>query len=174
MMKTILTTFLIIFTLNAFSQSAKYDLLIKNGLDNYNKGLNQQALEYFEKAHSIDSTRVESYYYAGITLATSCHQTGSLCNEAITMLSTAIKINPNFRKSFYNRGVCFLGLSMFKQAVADFDNAIKLDGNNGEAYANRGVAKIKLGQQVEGCKDIQKAISLNSPEAQKLKTLYCQ
>jgi tetratricopeptide (TPR) repeat protein len=172
-MKLLLTSLLIILYINAFSQSSNFDQLIKTGIDYYNKGLTQQALANYEKAHSIDSTRVEAYYYTGIALANSCHQTGNLCTEAITMLSTALNINPKYRNSFYNRGVCFLRLNMFSQAIVDFDNAIKLDERDGDAYANRGVSKIKSGQKKNGCKDIQKAINLNSTEAQKLKNFYC-
>lgn len=124
-MKLLFTSLLIIVSVNAFAQSSNYDLLIKAGLDDYNKRLTQQALVNFEKAHSLDSTRVEAYYYTGITLANSCHESGNLCNEAITMLSTAININPKFRKSFYNRGVCFLRLNMFKQAIADLTRLLK-------------------------------------------------
>jgi tetratricopeptide (TPR) repeat protein len=172
-MKLLLTYLFIIFSLNAFSQSSNYDLLIKAGLDDYNKGLTQQALANFEKAHSLDSTRVEAYYYTGVTIASICQQTGQSCNGAIEMLSTAINIKPSFRKSYYNRGVCFLRIGYYKEAISDFNSAIKIDASNGEAYANRGVAKINIGQKNEGCKDIDKAISLNANGASELKKKYC-
>ncbi len=173
-MKRLLTFLLIILSISSYSQSIKYDILIKTGLEKYTNGLNQQALEYFEKAHSLDSTRVEAYYYTGVTIATICQQTGQSCSGAIEMLTIAINIEPTFRKSYYNRGVCFLRIGYFKEAIEDFTKALKIDANNGEAYANRGVAKINLGQKSEGCMDIDKANNLNSIGAKDLKKNYCQ
>jgi tetratricopeptide (TPR) repeat protein len=172
-MKSLLASLSIIFSLNSFSQNSKYDLLIKTGLDNYNKGLNQRALENFESAHKLDSTRVEAYYYTGVTIASICQQTGRSCDGAIEMFSPAINIKPSFRKSYYNRGVCFLRIGYYKEAINDFTRAIKLDTSNGEAYANRGIAKMNIGQKTEGCKDIDKAISLNADGAIELKKKYC-
>ena len=156
-----------------FGQS-NYNLLIENGLDYYYKGQQQQALTEFQKAHAIDSTRVESYYYTGIAIATICYQTGESCEGAIEMLTTAINIDPDFRKGYYNRGVCFLRINLYKNAIDDFTLAIKSNKNDGDAYCNRGLAKVKVGKKLEGCTDIQKGVSLSSTMGKNLQTSFCQ
>lgn len=128
----------------------------------------------FQKAYNLDSVRIESYYYTGVTIGSICFQTGESCQGAIEMLTTSININPAFRKAYYNRGVCLLKLGYLKDAINDFNNAIKLDKTNEEAYTNRGMAKIQLGLKTEGCQDLDKAINLKSDKAVQLKKSYCQ
>jgi tetratricopeptide (TPR) repeat protein len=174
-MKTKIIIPLLLFTsLIANCQVSNYDLHIKNGLDYYSKGLIQQAMAEFQRAHSIDSTRVEAYYYTGISIATICQQTGNSCMGAIEMLTTSINIDPNYRNSYYNRGVCFLRFNMFSDAIKDFDKAIALDPTNGECFANRAIAKFNLNLNDSGCKDLKKALDLSATQAKSLYDKYCK
>ena len=173
-MKTKIFTALLLFvSLLANSQVSNYDSHIKNGLNYYSKGLTQQAMNEFQQAHSIDSNRVEAYYYTGVTIASICQQSGNSCVGAIEMLTTSINIDPTYRNSYYNRGVCFLRLNMFQDAINDFDKAIKLDPKNGECFTNRAVAKFNLNFHDEGCKDLKKALELGATQAKSLQDKYC-
>jgi tetratricopeptide (TPR) repeat protein len=163
----------LIATAQLFAQS-KYQLHIDNGLNHFSTGDFKSALVEFQKAHALDSTRVDSYYYSGVALAGTCRQTGDLCREAITMLNVAINIDPTFRKSFYNRGVCFLKVGFFEQAIKDFNQAILSDQADGDYYANRGIAKYYLNQVEEACVDFDKAIKLQSPLGEQFKKQFCQ
>ena len=97
-----------------YCQTSTYDSFINKGLEYYYSGNYQNALLEFQKAHTFDSTKVDAYYYSGVALASECYNSGTLCNEAIKMLSIAINIDPNYRKTFYNRGICFLRIGIFE------------------------------------------------------------
>lgn len=174
-MKNVFLLFLSVITsVSLFAQSSQYDLFIQNGLDYLNEGQTQQAMTAFQNAHALDSMRVESYYYTGIAIATICYQTGQSCEGAIEMLTTAINIDPDFRKGYYNRGVCFLRINLYDNAINDFTMAIKKNQNDGDSYCNRGLAKVKAGKKQEGCKDIQKGVSLGSAMGKNLQASFCQ
>ncbi len=174
MKKALTFSTLYLITILTFSQVTLYDSHIKNGLDYYRKGLIQQAINEFQLAHSLDSNRVESYYYSGVVIADICYQSGQSCDGAIEMLTTSINIDPAFRKAYYNRGVCLLRVNYLKEALQDFNEAIKLDPTYGNAYCNRGLAKIKLGDKTSGCQDIEKGIKLNSELGLPLQNQYCK
>jgi len=174
MKKTLILFILLSISLLNNAQVSNYDSFIKKGLDCYSKGLTQEAMNEFQLAHSLDSNRVESYYYTGVVIADICHQSGQSCDGAIEMLTTSININPTFRKAYYNRGVCLLRINYLKDAIQDFNEAIKIDPTNGNAYCNRGLAKIKLGDKTVGCQDIEKGTGLNSKLGPALQKQYCK
>jgi tetratricopeptide (TPR) repeat protein len=173
MKKNIFTSLLLLLTLLVNAQVSNYDSHIKNGLNYYNKGLTQQAMNEFQQAHSIDSNRVEAYYYTGVTIASICQQSGNSCVGAIEMLTTSINIDPTYRNSYYNRGVCFLRINMLQEAISDFDKAIELDPTNGECFTNRAIAKFNLNLNDSGCEDLKKALDLGATQAKSLKSKYC-
>ena len=172
-MKNLISLFLIAISFTSFAQSSQYDLFIQNGLGYLGKNQYQQAMVEFQKAYNLDSTKVESYYYTGVTITNICFQTGESCQGAIEMLTTSININPNFRKAYYNRGVCLLRIGYLKDAINDFNNAIKLDNQDPDYFINRGLAKIKLKEKEEGCIDFKKALKLGSNKALKFQKEYC-
>lgn len=174
-MKKILILFLFIsISLANNAQVSNYDSFIKKGLDLYAKGQLQQAMTAFQNAHSIDSTRVDAYYYTGITIATICQQSSNSCEGAIEMLTTSINIDPTFRNSYFNRGVCFQKINMFQEAINDFNKAIELNPTNGECFTNRAVSKFNLNMKNSGCEDLKKALDLGATEAKSLYNQYCK
>ena len=47
------------------------------------------------------------------------------------------KLNPNYAKSFNNRGVAYQKKGEYDRAIEDFDTAIKIDPDYADAFANR-------------------------------------
>lgn len=138
------------------------------------QGANKSALDMFQKAHSYDSSRVQSYYYTGIIIASICYETGKSCTDAIEMLTTSINIDPTFRNSHYNRGICFQKISMFHEAIDDFNKAIELNPKNGECYTNRAISKFHLSMKNSGCNDLEKALKMGALQAKSLYNEYCK
>ena len=47
--------------------------------------------------------------------------------DAITYYDKAIKVNPNYKIIYLNRGSAYYNLGFYRQAVSDWENAIKYD-----------------------------------------------
>lgn len=81
-------------------------------------------------------------------------------NKAIEYLSNAIKLQPNYTKTYYNRGLAYYDLGQYQKAIEDFDEAIRLKPDYAHAYYNRGTAYFNLGNNNLACSDFQKACEL--------------
>jgi tetratricopeptide (TPR) repeat protein len=122
--------------------------------------------------------------------------TGRLVREYVS----AIKINPDDAKGYFDRGIvklkvkdCDSGISDilkafeieprykdslsiypdYNEAIADFSKAIELKPNYTEAYYKRAIANIKSGNE-EACDDLAKAEELGDKRASDLIKQYCQ
>lgn len=68
--------------------------------------------------------------------------------EAVTGLSEAIRLSPNYAAAYVNRGVAFQGMNDDRCAINDFDRAIakvSLGSRRGLAFGNRGISWKILG-----------------------------
>ncbi len=82
-------------------------------------------------------------------------------DEAIQDYDEAIKLDPNYKEAFFNRGLALAVLEKFDEAIQDYDEAIKLDPNYKEAFFNRGLALAALDKFDEAIKDYDEAIKLD-------------
>ncbi|MDR1330544.1 MAG: tetratricopeptide repeat protein [Tannerella sp.] len=79
-------------------------------------------------------------------------------HEQIVMdYSTAIRQNPEFIYSYFNRGNIRCIQRDFRAAVADYNEAILRDPDFAEAYFNRGLARLSMGDADRGIADLSKA-----------------
>ena len=78
--------------------------------------------------------------------------------RAIDDFNKSIEIDPNYYKSYNNRGNAKKYLGNINSAIDDFDQAIEINPNYGIAYYNRGVAKQELGDNRGACFDYDQAI----------------
>lgn len=58
--------------------------------------------------------------------------------QAITLLTQAIEIEPNYAEAYINRGLAHYHLAQYNEAVADFTQTITLKQYTADAYASRG------------------------------------
>ena len=77
---------------------------------------------------------------------------------AIDNYTKAIKIDPDYVKAYYNRGLAYKELENYKNAIADYTRAIKIDPDFANAYDGRGTAMWYL--KVEYCSDYIRACNL--------------
>ena len=81
---------------------------------------------------------------------------------AIKDYEKAIKVNPNYKEAYFNRGTCALAMRNFKLAMSDFDKTIELDPKFIKAYYNRTITFVSQGQYLEALPDIDKTIELDA------------
>jgi tetratricopeptide (TPR) repeat protein len=86
--------------------------------------------------------------------------------QAISYLTKAIELNPQYAEAFYNRGNRYADLRQHERAIADYDRAIELDPKCARAINNRGNARLWLGQYAEALADYDRVIELNPRDAQ--------
>ncbi len=87
---------------------------------------------------------------------------------AIRNFTTAIKLKPDYKSAFYNRGVSRFELSelnpkfkaLVDSAISDFNMVLKIDPIYADAYQNRANAKAKRLEMESALKDYNLAIGL--------------
>lgn len=85
----------------------------------------------------------------------------SSLNVALECYSEAIKIDPEFKEAYFNRGLVKHDLRQYKGAIADFTKAIELDPYDTAAYCFRGILKNDLKNYTEAITDFNRALQLN-------------
>ena len=70
-------------------------------------------------------------------------------DKAITDLSEAVKLRPNFSRAWYQRGNVYSDKAMFDQAIADYDRVIALKPKYARAFANRCRARAMTGKELD-------------------------
>lgn len=78
----------------------------------------KKEIELFQGNNSISNKTAEGYLQSGIA----CYQKGDL-PQAISDLTKAIEINPNFAQAYYNRGIAYYSSNKFDEAIRDYDKS---------------------------------------------------
>jgi tetratricopeptide (TPR) repeat protein len=82
-------------------------------------------------------------------------------DEAINDYTEAIRLVPNYRKAYINRGIVRAFKKDFEGAIADYTYAISLDPQDSKAYNNRGNAYTSENNLDAAITDFNRAIELN-------------
>ena len=82
-------------------------------------------------------------------------------DEAIKAYGEAIKLDPNYKEAFYNKGLALAALDKRNEAIQAYNEAIKLDPNYKEAFFNRGLALAALNKRDEAIQAYDEAIKLD-------------
>ena len=125
--------------------------LIQNNLINVNRDYNKSAKilnawELFETG--LDLWREGEY------------------NEAISVLTEAIEINPKY-KYFFVRGRVYMKAEQYRNAIKDFNKTIDLKPEVIDVYYFKGIALRRLGHIRKGNRNIIKAARLGSGRAKR-------
>ena len=86
----------------------------------------------------------------------------------------AIKIDPEYALSYYNRGLAYKRLGKLQEAINDYSTSIQLDPSNYAAYINRGITRENIGDLKGACADWRKASSLGQKDAAGWVRKQCQ
>lgn len=96
---------------------------------------NPQALQYFENALRVDSTRLEAREYKGVYFK----QRGEF-DKAFEVYRDIVRRNPDYSNAFFDMGIIYLDLDSLDQAIRHFDLTLKTDPIFVRAFYYRGVA----------------------------------
>ncbi len=104
------------------------------GLIKITKGDVIEALRFFEKAISLDSSFFEAQMNFGqTTISFRGYEDGRKAFERAT------KLRPNSYEAIIGLGTALRGLERFSEAQAQYERAKKLDGSRPESYFNLGI-----------------------------------
>lgn len=146
-----------------------------HGVINSRAGQKTQAIEFFDKAISLDREFADAYYNRGTTyleieqfekaladlekvIVFDPHDYNSYCNcglanlklgrydRAIARYTMAMGIEPDNATTYFARGNVYRASGQNGRAIADYTKAIDLDRKYFEAYYNRGALNINQGQ----------------------------
>lgn len=117
------------------------------GIEFYDQGAYEQAIECFTQAIQLSTGTGASYHYER---ALAYYQLGDY-QQAIADYSTAIdSTEPGAKWQWdgpvYNRGLTYFTIGKYDEAIEDFGKVLQLDGHQIEAHYCRGLAYEKKGE----------------------------
>lgn len=155
------------------SSNKEFEELINTGREHLQNNQIILAIEAFNKATSLDSTKPDGHYGLGVSKAMLCYQNKIKCSEAIQHLEKTLSIEPNYRKALFNIGTCYISLGEYQKSIDYLNKAISNDTTNGEYYLNRGFAKLQLNDKDGACKDFHFALQHGYKKAEDLIKANC-
>lgn len=99
------------------------------------------ALNFFKKAIATGRDLDRALFERGHFYATL-----DQCEHAIADFTAAITHRPQYKESYYAKGLCALQVNNFELAASDFNRVIALDPNNADAYGNLCHTNVQLNQ----------------------------
>ena len=87
-------------------------------------------------------------------------------SEAVSALSTAIKLDDSNADAYAERGRAYCELKEYDKAIADLNQALRLDPDNAEAYENRGNSWDEKGDHNKAIIDFNQALRLDPRNAE--------
>jgi|GEM_PF-2210663 len=86
--------------------------------------------------------------------------------QAISELTTAFAIYPEYVEGYCNRAICYLHKNELDKAMDDVNKAIEIKADYPNAYTARAEIFLKKGQEDKALADLDKAISIKSDYAE--------
>jgi tetratricopeptide (TPR) repeat protein len=141
---------------------------IYNNLGNvyYYSGREEEALECYEKALSVDSSFQNTYY----NLANIYHGFGK-AERAVQLLEKAVSLNPEYAHAYNNLGVAYYDLKRYDKAKAAYRRAISLKPDFADAHFNLGNFYYYSDRAEEAVTSYNKAIGIEPRHSEAHKNL---
>ena len=87
--------------------------------------------------------------------------------EALPDFEQVVKLAPEYKKGYLNRGTTKKHLTDYEGALADYAQVLQIDSNYADAYYNRGLVYDILSNPAAACADFNKAKELGLKNAQR-------
>jgi tetratricopeptide (TPR) repeat protein len=126
------------------------------GLDLYEHGRYQEAIDAYDKAIQLDPNYKWPWNNKGVALKDLGKN-----REAIDAYNKAIEIDPNFTEVWNNKGFSLNQLGEYEKGLEACKKAIQIDPYNKYAWCNMGNALVNLGKHHEGIDAYNKAIEID-------------
>ncbi|WP_282086646.1 tetratricopeptide repeat protein [Aquimarina algiphila] len=177
-----LVLFIIVYACNNSAQKKeakidikKYESLIETGTLAMTNSKVEEAINSFQQAISIDSSKTIGYYRLGVTQGVLCNQgDNSYCQKALANFKKILDKDSDYEKISYNIGIIHFNQKRYNDALLFFNKAIIKDSLDIDYYINRGFTKLNLKDTIGSCLDFKKAYSLGDSEAKSLVEEFCK
>ena len=117
---------------NILAQAVTEDAIayLNRGVDLYNEGKYEEAIEEFNKALAINANLAEAYYHRGNAYQEMCSdlledEAVEFVNKAIADYNSAIAIKPDFADALFNRGYLYRGYD-YDKALEDYAAVLRI------------------------------------------------
>ena len=154
------------------------------GIEEYEKGNYDKAIEYFTEAIELNSNNAIAYHNRGLAyLKTGSKYTPegrASLEKAISDYSKAVELKPDYVEAYYHRGIARIEFihfydspfgqaenELFKEALNDFNRALDLDETFYLSYSGMGNAYDRYGEFDEAVKWYNKALENENKILQK-------
>ena len=127
----------------------------ERGLENFKKGLYDQAITDFTKALGVDPGMAESYFNRAMA-----YEKQEKYEQAIADYTRVIQLDPRPLTSYINRGYIYQKMKLYDQAIKDFSKAIEMEPKMAPLYADRARAYFLKGLYDQTIADCSRAIEL--------------
>jgi len=119
------------------------------------KGQNEQAIVFFNKALDLNPKYVDAYYNRGIA-----YRRQGLNELAIADYTKTLELNPKEARAYANRGNVYLDKGRHDDAISDYTRALELDPKDAVIYYNRSYAYYLKKDFDKSWEDVNKARAL--------------
>lgn len=117
---------------------------------------NDLALQYFDKALSIDAMSYEALYSKGLFL-----QKKQQYKDALFHYESTVDINPGHRLAFYNMAYIHLLFENYGKSMEYIEQVLTLDPENDNAYYMKGLCLEMQGDKAGANVVYEKAVEIN-------------
>ena len=124
-----------------------------NGVDKYEQGDYQGAIDDWTKVIEVNPQEVDAYYNRGVVFYQSDQY-----EQALADFDRALKLNAQSAQILYARGSVYMEQGNYREARNDFRNALKSAPDMVSAHFKRGVAYQRLGQLDKAIDSLTEAI----------------
>jgi len=110
---------------------------LRRGIDYFEQGQLQLAIEEYTQAIEVDSELAEAYQLRGMVYIALGELDKGIADldRALPELDQAVEQDPRHAEAYFNRGIAHCFILDYEKAIADFDRAIELNPSYVEAYA---------------------------------------
>ncbi|MDA3882156.1 MAG: tetratricopeptide repeat protein [Bacteroidales bacterium] len=169
----------ILFSSCHFEQESKketvnYDTLVNQGQIYTANNDIDSAIVIYKKAIKIKKKSGEALYGLGVAYMQNCVNQRVDCEEAIKLFNKVVKIEPNYKKLYYNRAVCKEMIFEYESAIADMDTLISRNDTNPDFFKKRAQLKIFNKDTIGACEDYTRSRELGNSQGQQSIDIICQ
>lgn len=129
---------------------------LDEGVNHFNDGQYDKAIESFKKVIEKFPKNYEGYYNLGLT-----YLKKDDLDQAIDALEKATELNPESLAAYFALGEGYFAKGDNEKATQSFSKAIELDLDNPMAFYNLGIIYYRLGENEDAIQVFDKAIELN-------------
>jgi tetratricopeptide (TPR) repeat protein len=123
----------------------------------YKEGDLPGAIEYYDKALTINPKYADALYNKGVALSDLKRH-----EEAIEYYDKALTINPKYADAWYNKGVALSDLKRYDEEIECYDKALTINPKYANAWFNKACIYASKDDKSNALKNLSRAIELDN------------